>query len=764
MTMTAVNTPNHRSSTSSGIVNDNDYFDDDTYDETIATYLSQCDPPYFADDDLLSLQPSNSTFNDGRVSNQHQLTLLQKIGVSLMPTIWLANLACNFRSACECCECNDNASIPALGSTRNATTTREKLNDKKCSKNETNSSMSNSNSAVSSSASPSTLLPCVPREFTSKEHHRFDALQRMYHTAIQLRFKDTMGNEEGGTKPIIPSHIYQLSPRLIIHDLRKRTQMRHKLISYLESRARDTEVRLLQDLEKEAERTHKVKEEKEWKRQWQRLQKKNAKKAKEEAKAIVDRITAVQSNASKKNKNNTKQPTTTIDSSGINKTKDDFDEDQSYSVRVWCCDYCNRATFPTFDEAVRHEELCKNYLERKKNNIEEAEAESESESDGEGEAIERILRKSSSALENQRARSIEVVLNAVPPDGEEDNVVGVDTQNVNDSAERLVVATSAVASENNVRINGATTPVLVTVKMNSEERHDKVYDLQKENERPKNENRPLSMSPSCSPVDATKPVPISGRDIARDFMKTATIDYDDRVNGTALPEPYVNTDLEPDEPLGPTTISENVIETLGTAKDGDASSLLRLSTVTYQNKILTAQNNFLTQQNQSLLSANEELQCQLAAVKRQTVEAIQQVQLKAYIAETALSAARDRASVMENLLVNIITDVAADEVVEQEVRESIATYSSMMISQNNHESARRSMSLCSGSPPLSPQHESSASSSMNSHKSHEQSASSKDFWGWMFRNKTDVGVSSSTATAFVSDHDVLSRLRRGNHA
>jgi hypothetical protein len=575
-----------------------------------------------------------------------------------------------------------------------------------------------------------------------------------------------MGNEEGGTKPIIPSHIYQLSPRLIIHDLRERAQMRHKLISHLENRARDTEVRLLQDLEKEAERTQKAKEEKEWKRHWRRLQKKKARQAKEEAKAIVDRITAGQSNISKKNKNNTKLPTTTIDSSGINETNDDFDEDQSYySVRVWRCDYCNSATFPTFDEAVRHEELCQNYLERKKNNIEE----SESESDGEGETIERILRKSSSSLENQRARSIEVVLNAVPPDGEEDNVVGVDTQNVNDSAERLVVATSAVTSENNdtissIRVKGATPPVVVTVKMNSEERHDKVYDLQKENERPKNENRTLSMSPSCSPVDATKPVPISDRDIAQDFMKTTTIDYVDRVNDTALPEPYVNTDLEPDEPLGPTTISENVIETLGTAKDGDASSLLRLSTVTYQNKILTAQNNFLTQQNQSLLSANEELQCQLAAVKRQTVEAIQQVQLKAYIAETALSAARDRASVMENLLVNIITDVAADEVVEQEVRESIATYSSMMISQNNQESARRSMSPCNGSPHLSPQHESSAPSSMNSHKSHEQSAASKDFLGWMFRNKTDVGVSSSAATALVSDHDVLSRLRRGNHA
>jgi hypothetical protein len=764
--------------------NDNDYFDDDTYDETIATYLAQCDPLALTvtdDHNILLLQPPKT--NEGR----------GKLGVSLTPTIWLANLSCNFKSACKCCEYDAN-------------TKNETLNDNE--KDTFFSRKNKANSPSSSSCPPTTLLPCVPREFISKEHQRFDALQKTYHRALQ-RFKDAMEGE-GGKKSILQSTRYQLSPRLIIHDPRERSRMKQNLISYLEGRAREMEGRLMQDLEQEEEKTRKVKEKKEWKRQWLRLQKKEDKQTKIEEKVAVQVVTAVQSKNKKKTKPKKKQPITAIDTLDDSK-REILDNYPSSSVYAWCCDYCNIDFFPTFDEAAQHELLCQKKL--KEINLEVEEEEESESDDGEGEIIGRILKNQSDrpppsadriltstngVATGTRAEEshildidhtpVDVTTRAAPTaeekrshpvidvgDGVNKSEIG--TQPVNNIAmvaPQLVNATnSVILSHNNgtmtsERIEIATSPVLAFEKKTTGESDCKVCDLPKENERPGNDNIPMKVSPpTCYPVDATISAPFS--EIAQDFMTISVIDYDNRVDDTALPVPCVAR--EPEEPITRAISSDNATETIGPAKDDDSSSLLHLSSVIYQNKILTTQNDFLTRQNQSLLSTSEELQCQLAAVKRQTFEAIQQVQLKAYIAETSLHATKDHAIVVENLLVKIILDVAADKLEEREIRETIAAYSSMMMSQKNHESARRSTSSFSTDLQRSggPSNRSpfSRPSSVNDHDNNSGSdtncpTASRDFWRWMLGNKTDVGVSSSTATAFISDYDgALSRLRRG---
>jgi hypothetical protein len=772
-----------------------DYFGGDTYDETIATYLAQCDPPWLADNHLLLVQPANA-----EEGGENTPTLLQKVGVSLLPTIWLANLSCNFRSACEFCACdNTNAAVipaPATTTTCDIKTTNDSKKGANSSFKDTSPSSSSTTSTTTTS--PSTLFPCIPREFTSTEHHRFDALQRTYHTALQLQFNNSMEGE-GGKNPILQSsRMYQLSPRLIIHDPRKRSLMKHQLISYLENRARDMEGQLLQDLEQEMEKKRRADEEKErriWKRNYLRLEKKKEMKPVEE---VAGMITAVQSTktktkkkkSKKKNTAKKKQPSSAIDSSEEIEKKELLMNDSSSTVHAWCCDYCMMATFPTFDEAVQHEILCQQIMERNNdtNTVEADEKDESDSSDGEGEIIGRILKNqsdrllaSSSGVESTTSSSSSI--SGGEESNESDTVypvalnVGV-CPSAEDNQSRHVAqlvpdAASVVASDSGdtfscEQIKRDNPPMVAMAEESAGKWHGKICDLPKENECPSKGNKPLKLSsPALSPVDSTLSVPLSDDDIERDFMKTPMIDYENRVNDTALPEPCHIHDREPDDHIVPTLIYENAKDISEPTKDDDAASSLRLSSITYQNKILSAQNNFLTQQNQTLLVSNEELQCQLAAVKRQTVEGIQQVQLKAYIAETALCAARDRASVIEDLLVDIVSDIAANELAEREIREAIATYSSMMMAQKNHESARMSLANCTASPPLSPQHESSKSSPMISHRHYKLPSSRspfsqstmcdddanssngidskcttlKDFWKWMLRSKTNVGES-----------------------
>jgi hypothetical protein len=178
-------------------------------------------------------------------------------------------------------------------------------------------------------------------------------------------------------------------------------------------------------------------------------------------------------------------------------------------------------------------------------------------------------------------------------------------------------------------------------------------------------------------------------------MKSSTIDYDHRVHATALPQTDHDADQsslnispvpahEPGKPTGPTMSpilhpNSHAAETTGacsatTSAASEArrvddvvtsSLLLRVSSLTSENEMLTARNTLLIEQNEALLA-------KIAEAKRQSVEAVQQVHLKAYIAETARSAAVDRATRLENLLVDLVTDIVVEEVVRQEVQDAIA--------------------------------------------------------------------------------------------
>lgn len=183
------------------------------------------------------------------------------------------------------------------------------------------------------------------------------------------------------------------------------------------------------------------------------------------------------------------------------------------------------------------------------------------------------------------------------------------------------------------------------------------------------ETTPSSTSiPTAIPSSSDTPVPIPKQSSPTLMKPTTVIDYEDRVNDTFLePHKFAPSPISP-----PPGINAMVPEILTEEKESTSLSQL------------TAQNSFLIDQNKSLLTQLEVLREKLNCSKQQSVEAIQRVQLKAYVAETARATAEEKATKLENLLVSVIDDMAAGRVIRHEVQDSISTTSTVA-----HESLQR---------------------------------------------------------------------------
>jgi len=173
-----------------------------------------------------------------------------------------------------------------------------------------------------------------------------------------------------------------------------------------------------------------------------------------------------------------------------------------------------------------------------------------------------------------------------------------------------------------------------------------VENTTKEPEEASNESTPHVNIPSLTEIDIAQ--------LKMAVVKSSTIDCDHRVNDTALPrtdQSSLNISPvpahEPGEPTGPTispilhpnlhaaektgacSATTSAASEARLANDAVTSSLLlRVSSLAFENEMLTARNTLLIEQNEALLA-------KLAETKRQSVEAVQQVHLKAYIAETS---------------------------------------------------------------------------------------------------------------------------------
>jgi hypothetical protein len=160
-------------------------------------------------------------------------------------------------------------------------------------------------------------------------------------------------------------------------------------------------------------------------------------------------------------------------------------------------------------------------------------------------------------------------------------------------------------------------------------------------------------------------------------MRSATIDYEDRVNDTALPRP--NEDVEANslsipvdkiDKLSSSPIQPILLYNVHAAKTADEVSLLqRVTNITRENELLIDENNLLIKQNKALAE-------KLVETKRQSIEAVQQVHLKAYIAETARTAAEERILQLIGMVSDYITDKVADDVIRQEMLGAVASFAS----------------------------------------------------------------------------------------
>jgi hypothetical protein len=118
-------------------------------------------------------------------------------------------------------------------------------------------------------------------------------------------------------------------------------------------------------------------------------------------------------------------------------------------------------------------------------------------------------------------------------------------------------------------------------------------------------------------------------DVVAHLMVPLKIDYNDRVSDTALPQPTPAITAE--------TICESIVPPMSPKKlhaDSDFAALVS--------------------EIESLKSENAHLRREVATISQNLTEAVQRVQLKAYVAETARDSAQERAAMLESLLIEVV--------------------------------------------------------------------------------------------------------------
>ena len=286
-------------------------------------------------------------------------------------------------------------------------------------------------------------------------------------------------------------------------------------------------------------------------------------------------------------------------------------------------------------------------------------------------------------------------------------------------------------------------------------------------------------------------------------MKSSTIDYGDRVNDTALPQapirrksPSVALEQSPDlfimqdspsptPPVPPphpvqsqTTSNSSPVRSASTSHPISPSLVTRISSLTADNEVLTAKTNFLESENQSLRAEIEALRNQINIDRQSAVEALQRVQLKSYISDTAKDAAEERGAWLEAVLVDAVAELTTREVVRIETNEAIksvsysavqtpAPSSSYHMQQMPPPQQQQPSQRSSVLPPLDEgdQHNSNVSSLTS------QQRSATGLNSFSFEGDLSLGQFSSQNSGGIlpqapwpRDEGVFARLRRGDDA
>ena len=293
-------------------------------------------------------------------------------------------------------------------------------------------------------------------------------------------------------------------------------------------------------------------------------------------------------------------------------------------------------------------------------------------------------------------------------------------------------------------------------------------------------------------------------------MKSSTIDYGDRVNDTALPHPpgirqqspiVAQSSLEqssdlfilqesssstapphvsppPNIQVSQSQLMSNNTTPIRSPSASQAISpsvVSRLSTLTAENEVLIAKNNFLESDNQSLRAEVEALRNQMAMERQSAVEALQRVQLKSYIADTARDAAEERATWLEAVLVDAVAEMTTREVVRAETNEAIKAVSYSVVQERAIASLEPppsfNMQQQMQSPPMSvlPPSDLGDHSPLDQGSSSNRPANAPN--SFSFEGDLNLGQLSSLGSGgilpqapWTRDEGVFARLRRGDDA
>ncbi|KAL7488671.1 hypothetical protein ACHAW6_014277 [Cyclotella cf. meneghiniana] len=153
-------------------------------------------------------------------------------------------------------------------------------------------------------------------------------------------------------------------------------------------------------------------------------------------------------------------------------------------------------------------------------------------------------------------------------------------------------------------------------------------------------NSEIAIGKEVPKAGLTIEVPKSN-DILAHLMIPLKIDYEDRVSETALPNPVL--ELRADASRQPILEQLNLLQT-----DCANSEVTSLRT-----------------ENESLKAENAKVRREFGAAHQKYTEAIQRVQLKAYIAETARDSAQERAALLERLLLEVIDGKVGGEELDE---------------------------------------------------------------------------------------------------
>ncbi len=390
------------------------------------------------------------------------------------------------------------------------------------------------------------------------------------------------------------------------------------------------------------------------------------------------------------------------------------EEDTPQPGYAWCCDYCKKATFPTFAEAALHEFNCKIRMEtgeldggKSEENIRPGGIIEYNDSPTNEENI--TNRNDTSELQNKNEMKFRLERNedgnSVVEEVEKCQSAGdaISSFDFDDAAEdglqtQQLQQNDCIQSPNLLKENEETRKkhvpnMLPKEKESSSHGETSTYLTGNGEEKgsiiPFNERNAISTSTfsktSESTVEKSKSIvdgnrkqcvtngieihsgvcnSMSSNDLAESHQDIKTT-----CSSLASPEDLVTQSMKQITINSSDATADSMITLIGSTGHSVAVSNSSQLHHALDNASPADQ---LTAQIASLKSENERLKNSHAIERQRATEAVQRVQLKAFIAETARDAAEERSARFETLLVDAITDMVSKEVVQREMKELIA--------------------------------------------------------------------------------------------